>query len=82
MHIKTQKKIMKHKKKLSIYLIIILQLSLRLSMLSQGKEIKLLIPKQIPQRLSIALTQVKAGNIYLPNEIRLKHIDFSRKRNY
>ena len=44
---------------------------------SKGKELKILTPKQMLQRLPIALTQVKAGNNSesLLNEIR--HIVYS-----
>ena len=39
---------------------------------TEGKGLKILTPKQMPQRLPIALAQVKAGNISesLLNEIR------------
>ena len=51
----------------------------------QGKRLKLLTPKQMLQRLPIALAQVKAGNTFenFLNEIRQNHIFFvSSKRNY
>ena len=52
----------------------------------QGKGLKILTPKQILQRLPIALAQVKAGNNSerLLNEIRLANYLFfvSIKRNY
>ena len=39
---------------------------------TQGKGLKILTPKQMPQRLPIALAQVKAGNTFenLLTEIR------------
>ena len=43
-------------RKLLIYLMIIQKLDLK------GKELKILTPKQMIQRLPIALAQVKAGN--------------------
>ena len=47
-----------------------------------GKGLIILTPKQIPQRLPIALAQVKAGNISenLLNEIR--QIIYSLTKNY
>ena len=50
-------------KKLSNYIMILLKLYLKLCIKKKhGKGVKILIPKQILQRLPIALTQVKAGN--------------------
>ena len=47
--------------KLSNYLMIILQLQLRLT-IKHRERIKVLMPKQMLQRLSIAFAQVKTGN--------------------
>ena len=47
---------MTRERKLLIYLMIIQKLDLK------GKELKILTPKQMIQRLPIALAQVKAGN--------------------
>ena len=51
---------------------IILELSLKLSTKQDMRRSKILTPKQMIQRLPIALAQVKAGNTYenLLNEIR------------
>ena len=61
---------MNHEKKLSNCLIIILELYLKLNTKQNG--LKILTPKQMLQRLPIALAQVKAGNTSenLLNEIR------------
>ena len=62
-----------HEKKLSNYLMIIVELYLKLN-IKQNKEkrFRILSPKQMLQRLLIALAQVKAGNTSenLINEIR------------
>ena len=54
---------------------------LQLHKAKQGKGLKILAPKQMFQRLPIALAQVKAGNTSenLLNEIRQL---ISRKRSY
>ena len=65
-------------KKLLIYLMIIQKLDLKLSTnqknnnATEGERIKILTPKQMLQRLTIALAQVKAGNNseILLNEIK------------
>ena len=52
---------------------------------SNDSNLKILMPKQILQRLSIALAQVKAGNTSenLLDEIRqIIHFFLSSKRNY
>ena len=69
---------MNQDKKLLIYLMIIQKLDLKLSTnqkkknTTEGKRIKILTPKQMLQRLTIALAQVKVGNNSenLLNEIR------------
>ena len=47
-------------------------MSSRLTEFSQGREIKILLPKQIEQKLPMLLAQVEAGNTTrnLLNEIR------------
>ena len=50
-----------------------------------GEEIKILTPKQMLQRLPIALAQVKAGNAFenLPNEIsQITYSLYRPKENY
>ena len=57
----------------------------RVAKVSDHSHLKIVYPKQILQRLPIALEQVKAGNTSenLLNEIRNNHIFFvSSKRNY
>ena len=52
---------------------------------SNDSNLKILMPKQILQRLSIALAQVKAGNTSenLPDEIRqIIYFFLSSKRNH
>ena len=71
-----QQKILKvfitHATKLSNYIMIMLIIQLKLCIKQNETGLKILTPKQILQRLPIALAQVKAGNNSenLLNEIR------------
>ena len=60
----------------------IVEKSLYFNKQQKGKGLKILTPKQILQRLTIALAQVKAGNTYeiLLNETR-EIINYCTKKN-
>ena len=69
--------------KLSNYLMIILQLQLRLT-IKHRERIKVLMPKQMLQRLSIVFAQVKTGNTLenLLNKIRQIIYSCINQKNY
>ena len=71
----------KHDKKLSICMITILQLHVRLN-IKQLLETQNLTPKQMLQRLPMALAQVNAGNTSkkLLNKIRQSYILFIKQK--
>ena len=69
--------------KLSNYLMIILQLQLRLT-IKHRERIKVLMPKQMLQRLSIAFAQVKTGNTLENLLHKIRQIIYSciNQKNY